>query len=54
VKVFAISHIIVGAISIWLATLMTFNIGDVGVYVIFAGGGLPILIGVQYIRKMNA
>ena len=53
-KVFAISLIALGAISIWRATLMATNTGDVGGYVIFAGGGLLILIGVQYIRMMNA
>lgn len=53
-KVFAISLIALGAISIWLATLMVTNTGDVGGYVMLAGGGLLILIGVQYIRKMSA
>ncbi len=53
-KVFAISLIVIGAISIWLATLMTVNIGDVGGYVLLVGGGLLILIGAQYIRKQRA
>jgi len=54
VKLFAISLIIIGAISIWLATLMTVNAIDVGGLAMLVGGGLLILIGVQYIRKMNA
>jgi len=53
VKVFAITLIVIGVISIWLATLMAVNTGDVGGHVMFIGGGLLILIGTRYIRKMN-
>jgi len=53
VKIFAISLIAIGAISIWLSTLMTVNPGDVGGYVMLVGGCLLILVGVRYIRKAN-
>ena len=53
-KVFAFLLIVIGAISIWLSTLMTVNPGDVGGYVILVGGCLLILVGVRYVIKMNA